>query len=180
MAAGKSTVAELAGNLLAAPIIDADRTRKSMLGVEAERFAGERAWAGAYDPRFTEHVYEELLRRARVVLEAGRSVVLDASFRSPGMRASARALAETHGAPFLMLECQAPAEVCRRRLLEREHGEHVSDGRVQVFDDFIARFEPVTELPASEHVVLDTTRTVDELEARLRTLLPAWPDALRA
>lgn len=175
MAAGKSTVAEQVGRLLAAPILDADRTRKSMLGIEATRFAGENAWKGAYDPGFTQHVYAELFRRAGVVLEAGRSVVLDASFRSPGMRASARALAEKHGTPFLMLECRAPKEVCRQRLASREQGEHVSDGRLQVFDDFIARFEAVTELPAAEHLVLDTTSPVPAIEARLRSVLPAWP-----
>ena len=180
MAAGKSTVAELAGDLLAAPIIDADRTRKSMLGVEATRFAGERAWSGAYDPAFTEHVYAEVLRRAHVVLAAGRSVVLDASFRSPGMRAAARSLAQTHGTPFLMLECRAPQKVCRHRLALRELGEHVSDGRLQVFDDFIARWEAITELSAEEHLVLDTTTPIEAVEAELRKVLPAWPAALRA
>ena len=175
MAAGKSTVAELVGDLLAAPIIDADRTRKSMLGVASTRFVGESAWKGAYDPAFTEQVYAELYRRAGVVLDAGRSVVLDASFRSPAMRAAARALAEKHGTPFLMIECRAPAEVCRERLVAREQGTHVSDGRLQVFDDFIARFQAITELPAEEHLVLDTTAPVGAIGARLRGVLPAWP-----
>lgn len=180
MAAGKSTIAELVGDLLAAPILDADRTRKSMLGVASTRFVGESAWKGAYDPAFTEHVYAELYRRAGVVLDAGRSVVLDASFRSPGMRAAARALAEKHGTPFLMIECRAPVAVCRQRLAARERGAHVSDGRLQVFDDFLARFEAVTEIVAAEHLVLDTTTPLFALAARLRGALPTWPQDLRA
>src|SRR5262249_31789082 len=88
IACGKSTVAEAS-----APIVDADRTRKSMLGVAATRKLHDPAWSGAYDPAFTEEVYAEVLRRAAVVLDSGRPVVIDASFRSVEMRRRARELA---------------------------------------------------------------------------------------
>src|ERR1019366_10282683 len=97
---GKSTVAELIGKAMSAPVIDADRTRKAMLGVEATVPLHELAWHGAYDPAVTERVYAEALRRAEVVLASGRPVVLDASFRSSEMRRAAHNLARAHGVPF--------------------------------------------------------------------------------
>ena len=175
IASGKSTVASSIGDALSAPVVDADRTRKSMLGVHATKRIEEGAWRGAYDPHFTEDVYAEVLRRADVVLASGRPVVLDASFRSPAMRRAARVLAVRHDVPFRLVECHAPVEVCRARLEERARGTSVSDGRLAIFDDFCARFEAMTELRADEHLVLDTTRPLDETMRRVRDRIATWP-----
>ena len=51
----------------------------------------------------------------------------------------------------------------------------MSDGRSEVFDAFRARFEPVTELPAGEHVVVDTTRPIDESLDAVRAFVDTWP-----
>src|SRR5688572_15976634 len=92
IATGKSTIADCIGRERSAPVIDADRTRKHMLGgrPEDKMYAG--AWQGAYDPHVTDRVYAELLRRADVVLASGRPVVLDASFGKRRFRDDARAL----------------------------------------------------------------------------------------
>jgi aminoglycoside phosphotransferase family enzyme/predicted kinase len=172
---GKSTIAECIGAEMGAPVIDADRTRKWMLGVEATRRLQEPVWSGAYDPAFTETVYAEVLRRAGVVLESGRPVVLDASFRSREMRRAARELAILHNVPFRFVECHAPADVCKARLVDRERHRSVSDGRLAIFDDFSARFEAVTELPPFEHLMIDTTRPVDFSVESLRAALDTWP-----
>ena len=175
IATGKSTVAELIAAETSAPIVDADRTRKSMLGVAPTQPLLENAWTGAYDPKLTERVYAEVIRRADVVLRSGRPVVLDASFRSPVMRRAARELAARHGVTFWFVECRAPAEVCRERLTLREREEPVSDGRAAIWDAFAARWEPATEIPDEEHVVLDTTRPEGETLANLRARLSGWP-----
>ncbi len=180
IASGKSTVAERIGDLLSAPVIDADRTRKAMLGVAATAPVHEGAWHGAYDPAFTEKVYAEALRRAGAVLASGRPVVLDASFRSASMRARAREAATGHGVPFRFALCRADPDVCRARLAEREQRPGVSDGRLAIFDDFCSRFEPVTEVAPDELVVLDTARPLAETERALRQTLEAWPEGLRA
>src|SRR5207245_342793 len=107
IASGKSTIAQLIGSMTSAPIIDADRTRKSLLGVEPTTRMNDRAWSGAYADDVTERVYGELFRRARAVLSSGRPVVLDASFRSRALRDEARALAREHHVPFYFVECRA-------------------------------------------------------------------------
>jgi predicted kinase len=174
---GKSTVAERIGEEISAPVIDADRTRKAMLGVEPTRRIEDPAWSGAYDPAFTERVYEEVLRRAAVVLDSGRPVVLDASFRASSTRNAARELAMCHGLPFRFVECRAPADACRARLAERERCGGVSDGRLAIFDAFVAGFEDVRELPPGDHIVLDTTLPVEASLEALRPHLEMWPRA---
>ncbi|HEX4515925.1 MAG TPA: AAA family ATPase [Polyangiaceae bacterium] len=175
IASGKSTIAELVARETSAPVIDADRTRKSMLGKEPTERIEDAAWSGAYDPTFTESVYAEVLRRADAVLRSGRPVVIDASFRSPAMRASARALARRHGAPFHFVECRAPHDVCRARLLKRATQTRVSDGRVAIFDAFASKWEAPREILPEELVVLDTTRSEIEQLAVLRSNIDVWP-----
>lgn len=180
IASGKSTLAERIADAMSAPIVDADRTRKAMVGVAPLRPLSEPAWQGAYDPRFTNDVYAEVRRRAGVVLASGRPVVLDASFRSADMRRKARELASAHGVPFRFVECRAGDDVCRARLAKRAEQRGVSDGRLAIFDAFAASFERVDELPSSEHIVVDTARPLEETEALLRATLDTWPAAFVA
>jgi len=180
IAAGKSTVAELVGDELGAPVIDSDRTRKGMLGAAPTQPVHEGAWRGAYDRSFTDRVYDEVLRRARVVLASGRPVVLDASFRSVGMRSAARALAVEFGVPFRLVECRCDPVVCRARLEERAKHASVSDGRLEIFDDFCKSFERIAELAPSEHLVVDTALPLETVADRLRAHLSTWPRGLVA
>jgi hypothetical protein len=176
---GKSTIAEELRRMLGAPIVDTDRTRKHMLGVAATDRVYRGAWSDAYDPGFTDRVYDEVLSRASVVLESGRPVVVDASFRSRAARSRVADLAAERGVPFSFVECQAPLDVCRERLEARaQRTDAVSDGRVEILDDFVARWEPVDEVPAVQHVVLDTARPLLATRETLRTCFPSWPPAL--
>src|SRR5690606_37178997 len=155
-----------------------DRTRKHMLGVRETAAVHDASWRGAYDPAFTDQVYAEVLRRAAIVLQSGRPVVLDASFRSRAFRRQARELAEQHGVPFRFVECRVDDEVCRARLRERARGKSVSDGRLEVFDDFVSKWEPVRELPDDVHLVLDTSRPIELNLEHLRRSMATWPRGL--
>ncbi|MDB4992685.1 MAG: hypothetical protein JWM74_117, partial [Myxococcaceae bacterium] len=179
MASGKTTVAGALAGVLGAPVVDADRTRKHLLGVGAAAPMHEPAWSGAYDPYFTERVYLEVFRRAEVVLRSGRPVIIDASFRSRVLRQRARELAATCGVPFQLVECRAPDDVCRARLGARAGGRGVvSDGRVELFDEFKRSFETIDELSPSEHVVVDTTQPLSETTEDVRRRVPSWPPGL--
>ena len=180
IASGKSTVARWVASEIGAPVVDADRTRKHMLGVEPTRHVNDAAWAGAYDLAFTERVYGEVLRRAEVVLASGRSVVIDASFRSQAMRQDVRALATRLRVPLKFVECRAPAPTCRARLEQRATSATVSDGRLDVFDEFVTRFEAMMELDATEHLVLDTSLPRETTLSTLRRALVPWPRGLTA
>jgi aminoglycoside phosphotransferase family enzyme/predicted kinase len=176
LAAGKSTLARWISAELAAPVAEADRTRKGMLGVAPTTRVHDGSWSGAYDRGFTDKVYAELMRRADVVLASGRPMIVDASFRSPAMRAAAREVARAHDVPFVFVECRAPADVCRARLAERERrGGAVSDGRLAIFDDFVREWQPVTELSGAEHLVVDTSADEEQTHREILTHVASWP-----
>jgi aminoglycoside phosphotransferase family enzyme/predicted kinase len=181
IATGKSTIAELVSRERSAPIVDADRTRKFMLGARPTDRLHTGAWQGAYDPGFTEQVYAEVLRRAEVVLASGRPVIVDASFRSRAMRAQAKALADRMGVPFRFVECRADPELCRARLRARAQGSSVSDGRLEIFDDFVASYEPVSQhdgFAPEEAIVLDTGEPLHVTTKKLREHVSTWPVGL--
>ncbi len=175
---GKSTLAGQLARELTAPVVDTDHARKFLAGVAPDTPLPDPAWSGRYDDLTSERVYDEVFRRARVVLESGRPVVIDASFRTRAARDRARILASEAGVPFVFVECRAPIEVCRRRLEERARRPGVSDGRPEILDAFAARFEPVDELPPARHIVVDTTQPLDQNLETLRRSLAAWPEGL--
>jgi aminoglycoside phosphotransferase family enzyme/predicted kinase len=168
IAAGKSTVAEQLAAWLHAPIVDADRTRKHLAGVDALTPMPDAAFAGRYTSQASGEVYAELLRRAHVVLESKRSVIIDASFQRRRQRAALCELAARCGVPLLFVECVVPAEIARARLAERARSPSVSDGRLDVFDAFVASYEPVDELPAATHLRLMTSGPPSDTLATIR------------
>ncbi len=176
IASGKSTIAEHIGAMMNAPIVDTDRARKALAGVEAKTPLRDDPWSGSYTPAFTERVYAEVFRRAGHVLSSGRAVVIDASFRSRAHRAAAQALARERGVSFYFVECRAHADEYGRRLERRARSASVSDGRAEIFDEFAAHFEPVTEIPEGEHLLVDTSLPLQENVRRLADELPTWPE----
>ncbi len=175
IASGKSTIAGQIAAAVSAPAIDADRTRKFQLGVAARDPVHVPVWAGPYSPGVTEEVYGEVFRRAAAVLRSGRPVVLDASFRSRRHRTAARKLAEDHGVSFYFVECRAALGVLKERLECRAREAGVSDGRLEILDDFVSRWQPVEELAEGEHLLLDTAQPLAASIETLRGQLGAWP-----
>jgi aminoglycoside phosphotransferase family enzyme/predicted kinase len=171
IASGKSSLAEELALALECPVVDADHTRKHLAGVDRFAPLPDRPFEGHYSNEQTAAVYTELLRRAECVLQSGRAVVLDASFRSRLQRTAALELAHRLGVPFLFVECAAPVEVSRARLVERARTRAVSDGRLEIFDAFQQSFEPCDELPDAERTRVDTTRPIGENVSLVRERL---------
>ena len=163
---GKSTLAEALGRATGAPVISADRIRKALAGIRAT----ERAPDSAYSAAFSARTFDEVFRRAAVVLGSGRGVVLDATFRARDLRLRARDLARRHGRRFLFAETVCDEATLRQRLRRRAAGPSVSDAGEALLERVRAEFEPVTELGAGEHVRVDTTGPP---EAAVRTVLTA-------
>ncbi len=178
--AGKTTVANWLCSELSAPRVSSDRTRKFILGESPSTKNLDDPFSGAYTAEISERVYEEVLRRADAVLRSGRSVVLDASFRTIDDRRRARDLAAEHGVPFHLVECRLDREELRARLKQRDLANEVSDGRAEILDSFIEGWETIDELATGEHLVLDTSMPKDAVLERLRRAIPTWPRGLTA
>lgn len=177
IASGKSTVSDRLSIHMGAPVVSTDRVRKSLLGVRPTDTLESPEWSGPYDPALTAEVYAKVFEHAKVILGSGRPVIVDATFRSSEIRAAARRVAQQLGAPFRFVECRVKREVARARAAKRDLSRSVSDGRPEVFDAFMARWEPPSELRPGERLVLDTEVPLEHNLAWLATQLPAWPPA---
>lgn len=116
---GKTTLArELAPGIGAAPgavHLRSDLERKAMEGVAAQTRLSADHYAGAARAG----VYRHMLGRAAVLLGAGHSVLLDATFLAPEARAEAAALAASLPVVFTGLWLEAPGAVLLSRVAAR-------------------------------------------------------------
>jgi aminoglycoside phosphotransferase family enzyme/predicted kinase len=134
---GKSTVAAALGRALAMPVVSSDLTRKTVAGLAPN----ERGPAGMYSDASRDRTYGEVLGRAARVLEAGRGVILDATFSKRAWRARAAALARQLGAKFVLVERNEEAAVRRERLARRRGQPSVSDATDVELDQIASRYE---------------------------------------
>ncbi|HEX5377871.1 MAG TPA: AAA family ATPase [Phenylobacterium sp.] len=117
---GKTTFARLiAPGLGAAPgavVLRTDEVRKRLMGVSPDTELSQ----AVYSPAFYAQVYETLIAEARILLDAGRAVVLDATFIQPDLRARVEQLARDAGVPFHGVWLHAEPEVLAGRIEGRE------------------------------------------------------------
>lgn len=134
---GKSTHArELAPTIgagVGAVLLRSDEVRKRLWGAAPlERLPRE-----AYAPEVSPRVYAAMIEAARSCLETGWPVVLDATFLKVEERDAAAALARSLGVGFQGLWMEAPDNVMRRRLSQRQGD--ASDADERVLDSQLAR-----------------------------------------
>jgi uncharacterized protein len=102
--------------------------------LERKRLAGvgelERLPASAYSPEARNRIYAVLREKARLVLTAGHSVIVDAVFAEPDARQAIEALAREVGANFHGIWLQAGAEKLLERVAARRND--ASDATAEV------------------------------------------------
>lgn len=112
---GKTTLAGGVADRLGFVTINSDRVRKELAGLDPAASAASAFSTGIYTPEWSRRTYDELLRRAGLVLAMGESVVLDATWWDRDERIRAEELAEKAAAELEVFECRlSPGEVARR------------------------------------------------------------------
>jgi predicted kinase len=140
-ASGKTTLATGLAQRLGIVHVSSDVVRKSMAGVRPTEYRGAAFGEGMYEPATTQRTYAALRRHAARWLRRGRSVVLDATFGSPGERALVRKLAQRLDVPIRIVLCRADDATLKARLAGRatERGV-VSDARLELWPELRAAF----------------------------------------
>jgi aminoglycoside phosphotransferase family enzyme/predicted kinase len=152
-------------------VVSSDHVRKEGAGVPAGQSCAAPFGRGIYTAGRTAATYAEMSRRAAATLDAGVSVVLDASWTDERLRARARALAAAHGAALTQIRCHAPRPVRLDRLARRlDAPADASDAGVAVHDAMADREDP---WPQARTVRTD--RDVDLSVAQALELLALRP-----
>lgn len=169
---GKSAVARGIAERWEARRHSSDVIRKEAATREAAAAAIGRPEPDLYAPAMTLATYEEMLRRAEAELAAGRTVVLDATFRKRGRREAACHLAKRFELPSVIVECITDEETVRHRLRHRTPAEaEGSDADISIVHIEAHDWEPIGDQEADEHVVMDTSGpyswTINQVTRRL-------------
>jgi predicted kinase len=158
---GKTTLANALAERLGCAAISSDAVRKKLAGILETEHRYEEFDKGIYSPVFTTQTYYDMFTSAGDILRRGNSVILDASFSLKDERIVAKAFAEDYSADFLAVECRLDENIVKERLANRQ--DTVSDGRWEIYQKQKEVFEPITELPPDEHLVVDTAKPVSEI-----------------
>lgn len=156
MGTGKSMLASAVAGPLCAELIRMDQLRKELLSIDPAEHRFDAFGEGVYSSEVTSRTYARALEMAAEHLGAGRSVIIDASYRRQADRLAAAAKARELGAEYFVVECTCPEEIVHARLDARlsQPGEP-SDGRWELFHRQKASFEPVGEMEGKNHVLVD-------------------------
>lgn len=172
MGTGKSTVAQELARRWDMEYLSSDVTRKALAGVGVREHRYVPMGKGIYSSDYSKRTYDAILEKAEEHLKAGRSVVMDASFRRSGERARAMAVAQRLSVDLWIIECVLPENGVKARLGTRlKEGVSVSDGRWELFHQQQCEWEPVQEAPDNRYVQLDTSgsrqQTIEKLLQQL-------------
>ena len=168
---GKTVFSGLLVEELGAIRVRSDVERRRLHGLAAGEPSGAAVGGGIYAQDATRRTYARLADIARVVLDAGFPVVIDATFLLRANRDALRALAHTVGAIFAIAACEAPERVLRERVLARTRaGGDASEATLDVLAKQLATAEPLADAELACAFTVDTARDLAALRASATAL----------
>lgn len=171
---GKSHIAMRLVEALGALRFRSDYERKRIFGHQPTDNANVMG-AGIYTPQASLATYQRLHGLAKQALQAGYSVVIDATYLKQEQRLDALQVAENEGVPFFILDCQAPDEVIAVWLKQRQKdGIDPSDATNDIIQIQQANREPLSDAEKVHRYLIETNEpaTTDKLIQHLRQRVP--------
>jgi hypothetical protein len=137
--------------------IRSDVERKRLFGfAPLERSTGH-SMLDLYTPDVTQRTYGHLAQQAARVIEAGFTVLVDATFLKHTQRDAFRRLAAQLGVPFTILAFRAHSETLRRRVAQRSaQGADASEADLAVLHGQLTALEPLTPNEQVYALTIDT------------------------
>jgi aminoglycoside phosphotransferase family enzyme/predicted kinase len=116
---GKTTLARSLGERVGAEVISTDDVRRELQRHGTIGGGTGVLDQGLYRPEKVAAVYHEVIRRARLSLTRGQSVILDGTWRNPHQRCLAHALAEHTASALLEIVCWTSVDAAVQRVGQR-------------------------------------------------------------
>lgn len=149
---GKSTIARAIARALHASLIDRDIIRQTAVDILGNL------------PEIGRFSYELMFALTREQLSLGLSVVVDTPLTYHVTYEQARKMAQSFHTPMLVVHCQCPPEVQKRRLEGRKG--QVSEFQITSWEEW-ERWKPRFEEFDDEGCIIDTSRPLDDSLAKV-------------
>ncbi len=170
---GKSTLARQLCEQAGMIQLRSDIERKRLAGLAADARSHSATGAGLYTADQTEATYARLAALATSALQAGYSVIADATFLQRGYRDRFRRLARELKVPFVILHCEAPEAELERRILGREkRGTDPSEAGLAVLQAQRRAQDPLGDDESAGTLAVNTQKMdVKNVQASVATLI---------
>ena len=158
-ASGKSTVSQQLLEAIPAIRIRSDVERKRLFNIAATDRASSDVYTGIYTREASLQTYERLLELAKLIIQAGFNVIVDAAFLKYEQRVDFQQTAAELGVPYAIVEVTAPDDLLRQRITSRE--KDVSDADLSILEHQLSNREDLHESELNCAVRQDTTEAID-------------------
>lgn len=158
-ASGKSTLTGPLLEQLGAIRIRSDVERKRIFSLDSENDTTVTVGKGIYTPEVTDLTYKRLVELAGLVIDAGYSVIVDATFQEAGHRKKFRDLAIAKEVPFVILGFTASMDTLRHRIEARK--QDISDAGLSVLEHQYANWQPLSKEEKPFAIEINTEAPVD-------------------
>jgi len=167
---GKTTLTQPLLEKLGAIRLRSDVERKHLFGLKADGRAQAKPGKGIYTTDSTEKTYQKLAELASTILDAGYSVIIDATCQKPAQRALFQQLASQKQLPYVILEFTASADALRSRITKRMGG--ASDADLRVLDYQLSHWHPLQKNETEFTISIDTESRFDvaSVSAQIKSL----------
>jgi predicted kinase len=171
MGTGKTTLAQALGEALGWPVLHSDAVRKTLAGLTPTTPTPTEFGKGIYDEDFSRRTYEEMRVQAGALLKAGKSVILDGSYKRAAEREKVKQLAQENGAGAIFLYCACPLGTVKERLgIRAQDPKSISDGREEILEAQAQDFDPV-DFSSPDFWGVNTSREMPDILEKVKFLL---------
>jgi aminoglycoside phosphotransferase family enzyme/predicted kinase len=173
-ASGKSTLASQLVERLGAIQIRSDVERKRLFGYRMLEITQSGIDQGLYTQEAGRQTFLRLAELAKAVIEAGFTVIVDATFIAAALREQFRTLASECGVPFLIIDFKASEQELYRRIEQRQQLKNdASEATLDVLKQQLASAQPLSadELNCTITVDTEMSNALDQLFDEVNNIL---------
>lgn len=166
---GKTTLVNELAPQIGAICLHSDLERKRLHHLEGSQSSGAAIRKGIYSTTASEKTYDRLNQLADIILDAGFSVIVDATFIRQADRHQIAQLAARWQCPFKILDFKLNEELLRKRIKQRlKRGGSLSDADEKVLEFQLTSAQPLTAAEKNIRIAIDELTTVETATTRLK------------
>ena len=158
---GKTTISQLVLEKYLTIRLRSDVERKRLFGLQAHQDSLSTVSGGIYTPEATQQTYQQLLRLAGDMLQAGFSVIVDAAFLKQHEREQFKGLAQTLKRSFAILAINVKEDLLRQRIRQRQND--ASEANEAVLDKLKSAYEPLSATEREFTVELVNNGSIEDM-----------------